>query len=441
MSACVSLFVPSQPLFKRILPIYHPLSASPTKYSKHVISCGAPISKIPQSAKSTTHTENPRSLDLTASTSSETALQAIRDTYAQRNATLTRGTCSYELGRRAAEVLRESRQAVQKFIGARKPEEIVFLPTAFEGMRILANSYAQILGEKEQVILANTDDWCNTIWHSVSEQTPFRLLQVPTVSFSALAPLLSSKVRLIIMRNSSIFGNIHDLGDIIDLFRSVGVPMIVDVSDTLHYARELVNEYHVDFLVSHCTSIGANMAFLYGRAERLSRLPPAIGGDNALSRCFFGDNQVLNESNWGPVPDRFEVGTALVPMIASLGAVAEQYNAFPPEHVDYSQLSDLAHYLYKQLNTCHGVQVYGESENRAPLACFNVSKVEAIVVAGELFKRGVIVTVGCHGSRNAHEELGIKSSLRAQFRFPAQTRDDVNHFISTLKEVMASLQS
>lgn len=380
-------------------------------------------------------------LDLTGTALSSAGLHAMRHTYATSNAAITKGNCSHELGRRASETLRNAREQVRLFVGAATYDEIVFFPTAFDAMRTLASSYCQLLKREEEVILGDLGDKHSQLWKNASRQGLFRIVHATDMSLSSIAHMISSKTKLFVLRSASAFGNVHDLTDTLEFLQALEIPVILEVSDTLQYGHLEAEKSGVDFLISDCTGIGAPAAFLYGKKHRLERLPPAFGGEHAfLQNTCIGESG-LDVNNWGPIPERFELGMPCLPHIASIGTVVERYNAVVSRPMTRNLFQDQANYLHEQLRSTDRLCVYGEAKNRAPFACFNVPGVDSIIVGENLKEHGVFVQVGYHDSRQAHENSNLGASLRVDVSLESHTNDDIDHFVGSLKAVACKLST
>ncbi|PXF43188.1 putative cysteine desulfurase [Gracilariopsis chorda] len=360
----------------------------------------------------------------------------MRQAYATSNAAITKGTCSHELGRRASDTLHNAREQVRLFIGAASHEEIVFFPSTFDAMRTLASSYCQLLKREEEVILGDLGDRHSQLWKTASRNGLFRVVHATDMSLAAMAHLISSKTRLFVLRSASAFGNVHDLGDTLEFLQALEIPVILEVSDTLQYGHLQAEKRGVDFLVSDCTGIGAPAAFLYGKMHRLERLPPAFGGEQSLLQCTCTDESGLDIANWGPIPERFDVGMPCLPTIASIGTVVERYNAIISRPMTRTLFENQAKYLHEQLRLSDGLCVYGDAENRAPFACFNVSGADSVIVVEKLKEHGILVRVGCHDSRQVHENNDVSASLRADVSFENHTNDDIDLFVESLRAVV-----
>ncbi|KAI0559312.1 cysteine desulfurase Csd [Gracilaria domingensis] len=365
----------------------------------------------------------------------------MRDVYSRHYAAVSTGTCSHELGRRASDIVREARESVRLFIGAADLQEIAFFPTSFDAMSALATSYSQILKRSDEVILVDATDYCSRIWQTHSKPRRFSVSERADVSFPAIAPLVSAKTKLIMFRSASVFGNIHDMRDILEFLEATGIPIALDASDLLHYGQLRVQECGADFVFADCSSMGVPMAFLYGKKGTLAELPPAFGGEHSLHSYSAAKSYDFNNSNWGPIPERFEVGMSCLPSIASLKAIVDECNVIEPDLSTSSSLERHALYLYEQLRSCNKVEVYGSAERRAPFACFNIEGVDSSRVATELAKNGVYVRAGFHGVRRAHAELGISGSVRVDVNLKQHTKEAMDHFFQRLREVVEKLKS
>ena len=108
-------------------------------------------------------------LDNSATTQKPAAvLDAVSKYYREYNANPLRGT--YDWSVRATAAFENARQAVQKFINARKSEEVIFTKNASESLNLAAYSYAMNnLQPGDEILISVSEHHSNLVpWQIVA---------------------------------------------------------------------------------------------------------------------------------------------------------------------------------------------------------------------------------------------------------------------------------
>lgn len=385
---------------------------------------------------------------------SECAVAAIRDLYVRANGAVHRGSCAHTLGRHAAELMEAARTDVAKAIGAEYWKEIAFAPSAYAATTVLAQSLGSTLRKGDQVLL-NYMESDHTIipWRIAAKQRGFKLKFCrPDMSdggefiFEQFASLVASKTKLIVLQHvCPIFGAFNPLVEFVDFAESCGIPVAVDATYSLPWSKLDVQRMRCDFLIADCGAIGAphSSTFLYGRMDRLERLPPVLGGEDTFEDFSAGKLKAKlakDPSNWAPVPERFEVAFSSLAVGAGLAAALCEHDRRMDTNMA-AKCSKLGLILYSELKSCSSVHVYGTAvPARIPISSFHVDSIDHAVLADTLGKQHTLVDIGCHGASIAHnEELNVSSTLRACFDPCRHDAEDVSSFVRTLKESLRQL--
>ncbi|PIS22513.1 cysteine desulfurase, partial [candidate division WWE3 bacterium CG08_land_8_20_14_0_20_41_10] len=103
-------------------------------------------------------------------------LSAVDDYYKTCNANVHRG--SHTLADEATSRYEKSRETVARFIGAQKPEEIIFVRNATEALNLVAYSYASDnLASGEEILLGVWEHHSNLVpWQQVCLKTGAKLI-------------------------------------------------------------------------------------------------------------------------------------------------------------------------------------------------------------------------------------------------------------------------
>ena len=96
-------------------------------------------------------------------------LDAMRDYYEIYSANVARGV--YPMSEKATEAYEQSRDTISRFIGASRPEEIVFVRNATEAINLIAASFGGlILREGDGVLLSEMEHHANLVpWQQLAK--------------------------------------------------------------------------------------------------------------------------------------------------------------------------------------------------------------------------------------------------------------------------------
>lgn len=378
---------------------------------------------------------------------SENAITAITKVYTETNGAIHHGSCAHQLGRQAADLLSSSRSKIATAIGASSPNEIIFAASANAAMTIFAQSFAQTLRPGDEIVLGGLEsDHTFLTWHTLAHHYGLVIKdaspEMPegVVSFEAVASLLSSKTRLAVLQQTCALGTSTPIEEIAEFFASVEVPLLVDVSNIMRWAHLVPQKLEGVFLIASGDGLGVpGCALLYGDMLRLKKMPPAMGGDNTLEEYFCEHKEAWSRTDWGPVPERFEVG---MPLLAGAAGLAMAFEELATNNGAFARRSaNLGRYLYDCLSDCPYVILFGNEEIQVPVGCFYVEGLESSDIAAELARKGVYVNVGWHGCKVALQEFGAPFCIRVVLHPDEHKEEDVDNFVDILTNVVEFLSA
>ena len=132
----------------------------------------------------------------------DTVIAAITDFYQRGNANIHRGV--YPLAAKATARFEASRDKVQRFINAKKREEVLFTPGTTAGTNLVAQSFVlPRLQKGDNVIITAMEHHANLIpWQVVCQQAEAELRVIPMstkgeLDLKAYSSLLSPKTRMV----------------------------------------------------------------------------------------------------------------------------------------------------------------------------------------------------------------------------------------------------
>lgn len=210
---------------------------------------------------------------------------------------------SYARSQRATECYRFARRRLAEFIGASRPEEVVFGASSTTLLKSLALAMAEQVGPGDELVVTRVDHEANIgCWLDLAKTrgATVRFWERNTVtgqlSTEDLQALLTDRTRLVSVTHvSNIFGSIHPIEEIASRVHACGAELCVDgVAFAPHRPLQLA-AWGVDYYVFSLYKVyGPHHAILYGRHDALI----ALGN---LNHHFFTREQV---------PGKLEPGNA-----------------------------------------------------------------------------------------------------------------------------------
>lgn len=319
-------------------------------------------------------------------------------------------------------MIARSRAHVAAFVNARRPEEIAFGMNATSFIRMVSLAIAQMLGERDEIVVTDLDHEANVAtWLAIERLGAkvrwWRMRDDGGLHPEDLRSVLGPRTRLVACTlTSNAIGSIVDVRAAADLAHAAGAEIFLDA---VHYGPHGVIDvqaFDCDYLVCSGYKIfSPHMGFLWGRYESLARLP-------AFREDFIPDEP----------PGKFEAGTfiyenvagmaAAIDYLAELGrtvtgcngpagkrSLGEDCRAAMTAIRQYEQ--GLSRELLRVLGDC-GAEIYGVREEgrlseRVPTFCFNLPAVQPAAVTQAAAAAGIGVRDGHMYSPRLMQRLGL----------------------------------
>ncbi len=374
-------------------------------------------------------------LDSGATTQKPTqVIDAIRHYYESDNANPHRG--AYKLSIKATEVYDEAREKVQKFINAKKPENVVFTRNATESLNLIAYSYGlNNIKEGDKIVLSIMEHHSNLVpWQNVCKKTGATLEYMYVNSEGTLDEEEINKkivpgVKIVgITQVSNVLGTINPVKEIVKKAHEVGAIAVVDASQSAPHIKVDVQDLDADFLAfsGHKMLSPLGIGVLYGKENLLEKMPPFLFGGDMIEYVYEQD------TTYAPVPTKFEAGTQNVEGAVGLGAAIDYLNNVKMENVEKIE-KELMKYAMDELSKLDFVTIYGPRDlsKHAGVISFNVNKVHPHDVASILDSENVCIRSGNHCAQPLLRYMGLDSTCRASF-YIYNTKEDVDRLIDAL---------
>src|SRR3990172_2411317 len=236
------------------------------------------------------------------------------------------GRSLYRMAKQVDEKVAESREKIQKFLGAARPEEIIFTRNTTEGLNLVANC----LEFKKGDIVLTTDREHNSNlipWQVQSNKKGIKHIVVysnqdNTFNIEDFKEILSKNknVRLVSMvHTSNLDGYTLPAKDIIKIAHDNNVLVMLDGAQSAPHRPVDVRALDVDFfaLSVHKMLGPSGMGVLFGKHHLLEELSPFIVGGDTVSDTTYEGAKFL------PPPEKFEAGLQNYAGIIGSGAAVD----------------------------------------------------------------------------------------------------------------------
>jgi cysteine desulfurase family protein (TIGR01976 family) len=350
---------------------------------------------------------------------------------------------AFATSERTGEMVDATRAATAEFLGAERPEEIVF----GQNMTSLTFALSRALGRTwqagDEIVVTTLDHDANVApWLLTAADAgatvrtwDFRVEDC-TLQLADLEPLLGARTRLVALTHASnAIGTIPDVAAAVRLVRSQAPRALVFI-DGVHYAphrRIDVQAWDCDFLACSAYKFcGPHLGILYGKYRHLEEL--------AAYKVRASSNRP---------PGKWETGTQSFEAIAGLRACLAYLDGLGDETGRATGLAwvenyetELSRRFLAEARNVPGLKVYGITDpervqERTPTFGVTVGNWRAHDVAARLGERGIFVWDGHFYALGVVERLGLVEQgglVRIGFAH-YNTPEEVSRVIAALRDL------
>jgi len=376
-------------------------------------------------------------LDNAATTQKPQAvINAVSDYYTRDNANVHRGV--HRLSVRATEAHESARRTVQRFLGAARPEEIVFTRGATEAINLVAQSFARPrLEPGDEILISHLEHHSNIVpWQILCEQTGARLRVAPINDNGELIleeyeRLLSDRTVLVgISQVSNALGTINPVRRIIESAHRCGAAVLVDGAQAVPHLPVNVTELGCDFYVfsGHKVFGPTGIGALYGRLDHLEAMPPYQSGGDMIRSVTF-ERTLYND-----LPYKFEAGTPNIAGAVGLGAALDYLAGVGLERIAAYE-HELLEYATRRLAELPQARLIGNAARRASVLSFVLEGVHPHDIGTVLDRQGIAIRSGHHCAQPVMQRFGVPATARASLAF-YNTADEIDRLVTALGGVV-----
>ena len=364
-------------------------------------------------------------------------LDALLEYYQHYNANVHRGI--YRIAEEATARYEGSRARLAAFLGAARPEEIVFTRGTTEAINLVASAWGRAnIGPGDEIVLSVMEHHSNIVpWQLLAAERGARLRYIPVtddgrLDLSALDALLTRRTKMVsLTHQSNVLGTINPVRIIAERAHSVGALILVDAAQSVPHQAVNVAALGADFLAfsGHKMLGPTGSGGLWARYELLEAMPPYHGGGEMIMKVE------LERSTFKDPPHKFEAGTPNIAGSIVLGVAADYLLGIGFDAIARAE-RELTAYGLRRLREVPGLMILGPQDtgDRGGALAFTMDVVHPHDIAQVLDQDGIAIRAGHHCAEPLHRRFNIAASARASLQI-YNTREDIDALIAGLHGV------
>ncbi len=354
----------------------------------------------------------------------QAVINALVDYYQNHNANVHRGI--HTLSDESTQMYQEARATIARFIGAQKPDELIFTKNTTESINLVAFSWAQThLKPGDEIIVTELEHHSNLVpWQRVCQQTGAKLLFLPIdgngdLAVEYLQTLVGERTKLVALTHvSNVLGTIIDIYHLTKTIKQANpqVKILVDGAQSVPHLPVNVSELNLDFLAfsSHKMCGPMGVGCLYVRHSVLTTLDPFLLGGGMINKV------TKTQSTWADLPDKFDAGTPNVEGVVGLAAACNYLKSIGMTEIRNHEklLTDYSLTRFIDLERQGVIELYGlrDLAKRAGIITFNIIGAHAHDAAQIMDREfGIAVRSGHHCNQPLMDKLYVPATVRASF--------------------------
>lgn len=329
-------------------------------------------------------------------------------------ATVHRGI--YTIARQATDHYEKVRQELATWIGAERPEQVIFTRGTTDSINMLAMGLSTFVKPGDEIVLSEIEHHSNLVpWQMLASRTGATLCfakadTLGRIDENALIGLITKRTRIVSLAHMpNTTGRLHDFSKVFEYAHSMGALCILDGGQAVTSVRVDVKKLGCNFYVFSAHKIygPTGLGFLWGDDDALEQLTPRDGGGEMV------DQVMLEKSSYAPLPLRLEAGTPPIAEVLTMSCALEFLNSFDMQEVLQHKLQ-LAHRAQQLLEAIPGTRVFADP-GASSVVLFTVDGVHPLDLTTLLDSYRVALRSGQMCAQPALRRLGLESALRISF--------------------------
>lgn len=345
-------------------------------------------------------------------------IERISHYYLHENSNVHRA--AHTLAARSTDAYEAAREKVSRFIGARGPENIIFVRGTTEGLNLIAHSYVKpLLRPGDEIILTQLEHHANIVpWQLIAQETGATIRVAPVDEHGQLIVeeyirLFNDKTRFVSATHvSNALGTVTPVQELVQIAHRFGVRIAIDGAQSISHIPTNVTALDADFFVfsGHKIFGPTGIGVVYGKQEVLEAARPYQGGGNMIADVTF------ELTRYQPSPNKFEAGTGNIADAVGLGAAIDYVTSLGIENIAQYEHA-LLEYGIAKLSAIPGLTLVGTAANKTSVLSFVLAGHENEAVGRYLSQVGIAVRSGHHCAQPILRRLGYESTVRPSLAF------------------------
>ena len=309
------------------------------------------------------------------------------------------GRSVHKLSWKVTENFEIARDQIRRFMGAEKPNEIVFTKNATEGMNIVANGLNLRKGDK--VLTSDKEHNANVVpWHHLAKYKGIKYEVLPAKNnyffdLEVLKENITKDTKLVsFVHTSNLDGHSNPAKDIIEICHDKDVKVMMDAAQSAPHKEVNVTDLGVDFAAvsAHKFCGPSGMGALYGKYAELEKLVPTFVGGSTVVNSSYEDYKLL------PPPSCFEPGLQDYAGAIGAGVAAEYVMGIGRDNIQEHE-NKLNTLMTNKLKDLDGLSIVGPEDvsQRGGILSFNIEGLDPTEIAMHLDdKYNIAIRSGMH---------------------------------------------
>lgn len=370
----------------------------------------------------------------------ECVIDILKKFYSEQTANVHRG--DHYLSDNLTLQYENTRSKLQKWIGAKESEEIIFTKSTTEGINFLSHSLESLFQPGDEILLTEMEHHSNLLpWQALAQKHNLKL-QFLSVNEQGELDLsdwnnkVNKKIKLLAFTYySNALGTRNPVEKLCKQARENNILTVIDAAQAMTAEPVNVQKIDCDFLLfsGHKLFAPTGLGVLYAKKKHFAKMKPyQLGGGIVVD---------VSQNNYelSPPPQCFEAGTPPIEAVLSLGAVLDFLN----QQKYFEQTKFLPKNLMKEaeeeLKKIPGLQIIGTSPTKKNILSFIVKNLHCRDLGHLISQSGVAVRVGHHCCIPLMKKLNLPSgTVRASFAL-YNDRKDVELLINAVKKAIKIL--
>ncbi|HLF16928.1 MAG TPA: cysteine desulfurase [Candidatus Thermoplasmatota archaeon] len=337
--------------------------------------------------------------------------------YREENANVHRAV--HELSEKATLAYEAARARIARFVGARRPEEVVWTRGTTEAINLVARTHVRSrLRKGDEILVTGMEHHSNIVpWQILCGEVGAHLRHTRVtdegeVDLGEFERLLGPRTRFVGLSHvSNALGTINPVAEMTRLAHDHGATVLVDGAQAMPHMAVDVQAIGCDFYAAsgHKMYGPTGIGFLWARHELLEAMPPWQGGGDMIRSVSFEQGTTYNDP-----PMKFEAGTPNIAGVVGF-ATAVDYLAKQGLESVASHEAGLLRRATEALAGIEGVRIIGTARHKAAVVSFHVEGVHPHDIGSLLDRDGIAVRTGHHCAQPVMDRFGVPATTRASF--------------------------